>query len=120
MSYKLDNSKFEPIAVIGVACLYPQSANIAQLWENILSGKNLITEVPRNYWLVEDHYDPDPRTPEKIYSRQGGFIPPVPFDPVEFRIPPQILPSTDSTQLLGLVVTKALVQDGFEGEMPAD
>ena len=103
----------EPIAVVGMACLYPGAIDLAKYWENILSKKDLFTEIPKTHWLTEDFYHPDPRIPDKTYCNKGAFLPEVPFDFAKFGIPPNILPHTDSAQLLGLVVAEALLQDAF-------
>jgi len=40
--------------------------------------------------------------PDKTYSRWGGFIDDVAFDPIEFGMPPNSLSSIDPLQLLAL------------------
>jgi len=105
-----------PIAVIGIACLFPQARNLREFWDNIVNKRDCITDVPSNRWDVNDYYDPDPRATDKTYSKRGGFLPEIDFDPMEFGIPPNILELTDSSQLLSLVVAKAVLQDAGYGE----
>ncbi|HVA24837.1 MAG TPA: beta-ketoacyl synthase N-terminal-like domain-containing protein, partial [Chloroflexota bacterium] len=105
-----------PIAIVGMAGIFPQAATIAQFWDNIVSKRNCITEVPPSRWRLEDYYDPDPSAPDKTYSRWGGFIPDVEFDPIEFGIPPNTLEVTDVAQLLGLLVAKRALDDAGYGE----
>jgi malonyl CoA-acyl carrier protein transacylase len=105
----------EPVAIVGMACLYPGAVNVAQFWENLLSKKDLFTEIPKTHWLLDDFYHPDPRVPDKTYCNKGALLPEVPFDFAKFGIPPNVLPHTDSTQLLGLAVADALLQDAFGG-----
>jgi acyl transferase domain-containing protein/acyl carrier protein len=105
-----------PIAVIGIACLFPQARNLREFWDNILNKRDSITDVPSNRWDVNDYYDPDPRATDKTYSKRGGFLPEIDFDPMEFGIPPNILELTDSSQLLSLVVAKAVLEDAGYGE----
>lgn len=102
------------IAVVGIACLFPGSTDVTSFWKNILAKKDMITEIPQSHWLIDDHYDPDPRALEKTYARKAGTVPEVPFDYKEFGIPPNTLSQTDSSQLLGLLVTKALLTDVFD------
>ncbi len=53
-----------PVAVVGVSALFPGSLNKTGFWRDILSGADMITDVPPTHWLVEDYYDPDPKTPD--------------------------------------------------------
>ena len=103
--------KTTPIAVIGMASVFPQAHNLDEYWDNILGKINCITDVPASRWSIEDYYDPDPKVPDKIYSKRGGFIPDIDFDPMEFGLPPNILEVTDVSQLLGLVVARDALED---------
>jgi acyl transferase domain-containing protein len=106
-----------PIAIIGMASLFPQAKNLREYWQNIINKTDCITDVPSTHWSVEDYYDPNPRTPEdKTYCKRGGFIPEVDFNPMEFGIPPSILEVTDVSQLLSLLVAKAAMEDAGYGE----
>jgi len=117
-----DDSRLEsrlqktPIAVVGMACLFPQAENLRDYWDNILNEVNAITEVPGDRWNVDDYYDPDPKAPDKTYSKWGGFLPEVDFDPMEFGLPPNILEITDVSQLLSLVVAREVLEDAGYGE----
>ncbi|EDM79160.1 putative multi-domain beta keto-acyl synthase [Plesiocystis pacifica SIR-1] len=103
----------DPIAVVGMGALFPESMSPGELWANIVAGRDLITDVPKTHWLAEDYYDPQPGTADKVYAARGGFLPPVPFAPLEFGMPPNILPATDTSQLLALVVAKQVLEDAL-------
>jgi polyketide-type polyunsaturated fatty acid synthase PfaA len=106
-----------PIAIIGMASLFPKARNLQEYWRNIVNKVDCITDVPDTHWSVKDYYDPNPRTPEdKTYCKRGGFIPEVDFNPMEFGIPPSILEVTDVSQLLSLVVAKEAMEDAGYGE----
>ena len=64
-----------------------------------------------SHWLIEDYFDPDPSAPDKTYCKRGGFIDPVPFDPIQFGLPPNALPATDSAQLLALIAAKQVLDE---------
>ena len=100
-----------PIAIVGMASIFPQAKNLQEYWENIVNEINCITDVPDSRWNLEDYYDPDPRTPDKTYCKRGGFIPHIDFNPMEFGIPPNLLEVTDISQLLSLVVAKKALED---------
>jgi len=106
-----------PIAIVGMASLFPKARNLQEYWRNIVNKTDCITDVPETHWSLKDYYDPDPRTTEdKTYCKRGGFIPEVDFNPMEFGIPPSILEVTDVSQLLSLVVAKEAMEDAGYGE----
>lgn len=109
--------KNTPIAIIGMASLFPQARNLHEYWQNIVNKIDCITDIPESHWSVEDYYDPAQRNPEdKTYCKRGGFIPHVDFNPMEFGIPPSILEVTDVSQLLSLVIAKEAMEDAGYGE----
>ena len=110
------STDFKPLAVVGVSALFPSSVGAHGFWRNILAGRDLITDVPPHRWLIEDHYDPDPRTPDKTYCKRGAFLGDVEFDPVEFGIPPSAMAATDTCQLLALIVAKEVLEDALRGQ----
>jgi acyl transferase domain-containing protein len=115
--------KHQPIAVVGVAALFPGSIDKDGFWRDILAGRDLITDVPASHWLIDDYYDPDPRARDKTYCKRGAFLPEVDFDPVEWGVPPSILPSTDTNQLLALIVAQQVLEDACGGsfkDLPRD
>ena len=100
-----------PIAVVGVAALMPGARDTAEFWHNIVTGRDLVTEVPPGRWPSEEFYDPDPSTPDTTYSRRGAFLPDIEFDPLAHGLPPSTLAAVDPAQLLGLSVADALLAD---------
>jgi acyl transferase domain-containing protein len=109
---------FTPIAVVGAGALFPGALDVGGFWQNILAKKDLIRDIPPGHWLIGDYYDADPKAPDKTYAQRGAFLPDVPFDAMGFGIPPSILPATDTSQLLALIVAKAVLDDvsGFQTE----
>lgn len=105
-----------PIAIIGMASLFPKAKNLQEYWDNIVGKVDCITDVPSSRWNIEDYYNPDPAAPDKTYCKRGGFIPDIDFNPMEFGLPPNIMEVTDIAQLLSLVVAKAAMEDAGYGE----
>ncbi len=105
-----------PIAVVGMSCLFPGSVDKTGFWRDILAGKDLTGDVPASHWLVEDYYDADPTVPDKTYAKRGAFLDDIPFDPMAFGVPPSIVPQTDTSQLLALIVAKQVLQDASRGQ----
>ena len=68
-------ARVTPIAVIGMGCRLPGGIDSPDLlWEALLRGDDLITEIPADRWDVDEHYDPQPGVPGRSVSRWGGFI----------------------------------------------
>jgi len=105
---------FEPLALVGIACLFPRAGSLADYWANICNKVDAITEVPPSHWRAEDYQHPDPKKPDHVYTVRGGFLEPVPFNPAAFGIPPSSLEATDTAQLLALVAAQqALLDAGY-------
>ena len=114
-SKKTAATTFEPIAIVGMGCLFPGQADDPDAyWANCFGGIDCITEVPTSHWQISDYYDENPNTPDKTYGKRGGFIDPVIFDCLTYGISPANLEATDTTQLLAMVVTRQALRDaGF-------
>ncbi|KAA1250899.1 acyltransferase domain-containing protein [Mycobacterium simiae] len=104
-------SKRPPIAVVGVSALFPGSPDSQCFWRNIVDGVDLLSDVPESHWRIGDYYDAALDEPDKMYAQRGGFLPYVEFSPAEFGIPPNVVPATDTAQLLALAVAKHVLQD---------
>ena len=109
-----------PIAIIGMSALFPQAEHLGRYWNNIVELIDSIIEIPESRWKIEDYFDEDQNVPDKSYSKRGGFIPDVDFNPMDFGIPPNILEVTDSSQLLGLLTAKNALEDSGYGEAKGD
>lgn len=108
-------SRSQDIAIIGMACILPKAGDLCTYWENILAKVDAITEVPKDRWDWKKYYDPDPSAPDKSYSKWGGFLEDVPFDPLNYGIPPNALSSIEPLQLLTLeVARRALDHAGYK------
>ena len=105
-----------PIAVVGVSALFPGSLDVTGFWSDIMAGNDLITEVPPSHWLLEDYYDADPSVPDKTYANRGAFLKDVGFDAISWGIPPNIIPETDTSQLLALIVAQKVLDDASIGQ----
>ncbi len=106
------------VAIIGMACLLPKAPDLKRYWENILYKVDAITEIPLERWDWRRYYDPNPSTPDKVYSKWGGFIDAIPFDPTRYGMPPNTLASIEPVQLLTLEVTRAALADAGYAERP--
>lgn len=102
------------IAIVGMAGVFPQAADLDEFWKNILVGKDCVTEVPDERWKKEKYFRPEGGL-DLTDSKWGGFIPTIDFDPLEFGIPPQSLASIECSQLIALLLAKRALEDaGYE------
>ncbi|MFY9943527.1 MAG: beta-ketoacyl synthase N-terminal-like domain-containing protein, partial [Desulfobacterales bacterium] len=98
------------IAIIAAGGFFPKAPGLREYWHLLYHGVDAISEIPDSHWSPRDYYDPDPHKADHVYCKRGGFLEPVPFDPAEFGIPPSALPATDTSQLLGLLAAKRLLE----------
>ena len=71
-----------------MACRLPQGIDSPEaLWEALLRGEDLVSEIPAERWDADSYYDPEPGVPDRSVSRWGGFLDDVAgFDPEFFGI----------------------------------
>ncbi|RIV40261.1 type I polyketide synthase [Micromonospora radicis] len=102
------------IAVVGMACRYPDAASPRELWENALAGRRAFRRLPDVRMKLDDYWDPDPKTPDRFYARNAAVIEGYEFDRVAYKIAGSTFRSTDLTHWLALdVAASALADAGF-------
>src|ERR1700757_3313337 len=84
----MDEAGVTPVAVIGMACRLPGGIDSPErLWEVLLRGDDLVTEIPPDRWHADEYYDPEPGVPGRSVSKWGAFLDDVAgFDPEFFGI----------------------------------
>ncbi len=104
----------EPIAVIGIGCIFPRANNHGAYWANLKNGVDAIRDIPEGHWRIDDYYSADPSSQDHTHAKRGGFLSPIDFVPLEFGITPNAIEATDTSQLLGMVAAKqALLDAGY-------
>ncbi|MFV2018975.1 type I polyketide synthase [Micromonospora sp. LOL_023] len=108
----------ERIAVVGIACRYPDADSPNELWENVLTGRRAFRRLPDERMNHEDYYSPDPAAPDRFYSAKAAVLEGFEFDRVKYRIAGSTFRATDMTHWLALdTVARALDDAGFpDGE----
>ncbi|MBL6449573.1 SDR family NAD(P)-dependent oxidoreductase [Fulvivirga sp. 29W222] len=106
----------QPIAIVGMSGVMPESKDLEEFWDNLENERNLITVIPRDRWNWED-YDGDPfKEKNKTNSKWGGFMKDVDkFDPLFFGISPREAEMMDPQQRIFLeTVWKAIEDSGHK------
>ncbi|OAN28700.1 polyketide synthase [Mycolicibacterium iranicum] len=58
-----------------MGCRLPGGIESPQrLWDALLAGADLVTEVPSDRWDADEFYDPEPGVPGRSVSKWGGFL----------------------------------------------
>jgi|GEM_PF-3872879 len=100
------------IAIVGMAGRFPGADTIDELWENIASGKNSITQIPQERWDWQVYFDQERGKSGFNYSRYGGFINhPDHFDPLFFNISPNEAELMDPQERCFLQITWAAIEN---------
>jgi len=109
------------VAVVGMACRYPEADNPAELWENVLTQRRSFRRMPPGRLSLDDYYSADPSTPDAIYAEHVAVLEDYVFDRVRFRISGGTYRSADLTHWLALDVADAVLADaGFGERLTAD
>ena len=103
----------EPIAVVGVSAIMPDAPDATAFWANIKAGRYSISDIPPGRWDPELYYDPDPHTPDKTYSRIGGWVRDFEWEPLAWRlpIPPAVSTQMDDGQKWAVAGTRSALLD---------
>ena len=107
-----------PVAIVGMAAVYPGAPDLAAFWSNILGGVDAIGPVP------EDRIDPvffgPEQGPDRFYCRRGGFVDAVRFDAGAHGIMPIAAAEAEPDQLVALAIaTQALDDAGWAAVAPS-
>jgi acyl transferase domain-containing protein/NAD(P)H-dependent flavin oxidoreductase YrpB (nitropropane dioxygenase family)/NAD(P)-dependent dehydrogenase (short-subunit alcohol dehydrogenase family) len=103
------------IAIVGISGLFPGANSTEEYWSNILDKVDAITEIPSHRWDWRLYFDEDRYSKDKIYSRWGGFIDDLAFDPTKYGMPPKSVEAVDPMQLMALeVASRTLADAGYD------
>jgi acyl transferase domain-containing protein/acyl carrier protein len=107
-------SDSEPIAIIGMSCLFPMAPDVDAFWRNIVGKVDAVTDPPPESWDPESYYDPDSTDPDRIYCKRGGFLGNLArFDPIANNVPPNSVGGEPDQWLALQLARDALIDAGY-------
>ncbi|MEU9829810.1 type I polyketide synthase [Micromonospora chersina] len=102
------------VAIVGMACRYPDATSPRELWENALAGRRAFRRLPDERMRLADYWDEDPTTPDRFYARTAAVIEGYEFDRISYKVAGSTFRSTDLTHWLALdMAALALGDAGF-------
>ncbi|MBT9314702.1 type I polyketide synthase [Leptothoe spongobia] len=102
------------IAIVGMACCYPDAHSPAELWENVLAQRRSFRRMPPERLNLADYWSNDPTVPDRTYGSEAALIKGYEFDRVAFRIMGSTFRSADLVHWVALdIANRALTNAGF-------
>ncbi|WNO11559.1 SDR family NAD(P)-dependent oxidoreductase [Teredinibacter sp. KSP-S5-2] len=102
----------QDVAIIGVSGRYPQANTIEEFWQNLVEGKDCISEIPEGRWDHARFFDENRNQEGKTYSKWGGFLTDIDkFDPLFFSISPKEAELIDPQERLFLETVWHAIED---------
>ncbi|WP_054811957.1 type I polyketide synthase [Nocardia arizonensis] len=109
------------VAVVGIGCRYAGGVDSPEsFWDFLIDKRDGVVDIPPQRWDYRRFYDPDRRTPGRMYTKRAAFMTADPweFDPDFFGISPREAASMDPQQRLILEVAwEALDDAGIAGRV---
>jgi polyketide synthase PksN len=105
----------DAIAIVGMSGRFPMARDLDEFWNNLLAGRDCITEIPPDRWDWKAIYGDPEAEPNKTNIKWGGFIDGAgDFDARFFGISPREAERMDPQQrLLMQYAWKAIEDAGY-------
>jgi len=117
--HQAEQTAKEPVAIIGMSGVMPQSDDLEEFWKHLMEEKDLTTEIPGDRWNWRDYCSDPIEEANKSNSRWGGFIRDIDkFDASFFDIPDGEADYMDPQQRLFLEAAWKTIEDA--GYKPSD
>ncbi|HEX8692703.1 MAG TPA: SDR family NAD(P)-dependent oxidoreductase [Longimicrobium sp.] len=101
------------VAVVGLACRYPDARTPAELWENVLAERRAFRPIPPERLSLAD-YGGGRAEVDRTYATEAAVLEGWEFDRVRFRVSGESFRAADPAHWLALeVAAEALADAGF-------
>lgn len=105
---------YQPIALVGASCRYPDAEDVDQLWELVMSGRRAFRPIPKVRLNLDDYSSDVAGEADGTYARYAAVLDGWSFDRARFRVPGSVYRVTDTTHWLALnVAADALIAAGY-------
>src|SRR5438105_14825254 len=102
------------IAIIGMACRYPDADTPEALWETVLARRRAFRRLPEERLRLADYAPCPADDPDAIYPIEAAVLENYSFDRARHRVPAAAFASADLTHWLALdVASEALADAGL-------
>ncbi len=106
----------QPIAIVGLACRFPDADDTAALLDAVLTGRRAFRRIPPARLDLAEYFNPDPHVRDATYSTRAALLEGWRFDLAAFGISGQDFASADPAHWLALeTAARALAAAGFPG-----
>lgn len=110
----------EPIAIVGIGCVYPQARDVTAYWRNIVDKVDAVSEAPEE-WCADLVLDPNSSSNDRVYTNRGGFLKDLSrFDPLRHGVMPNSIDGGEPDQFLALEIAADAVEDAQFDLRPVD
>jgi acyl transferase domain-containing protein/tryptophanase/acyl carrier protein len=102
----------EPIAIVGMSGVMPQSEDVDEFWENLRTSTDMISVIPEDRFPWQDYFGDPLKEINKTNSKWGGFMKEIDkFDPLFFGISPREADMMDPQQRIFLETVWRAIED---------
>jgi len=99
------------IAVVGMACRFPDASSPEQLWENVLAQRRAFRRLPPERLHLGDYLSADPHAADAVYAAEAALLEGYEFDRTRFKVAGSIFRAVDHTHWLALDVADQALRD---------
>jgi len=103
----------EPIAIIGLGCLFPGASTPDEFWRNLLAETDSTSSTTTADMGVppETFFHPAKGQRDKFYALRGGYVRDFAFNPDGYQLPAEFLDKLDSLFHWPLYVAREALRD---------
>ncbi|MEU8582693.1 type I polyketide synthase [Streptomyces abikoensis] len=107
-----------PVAIVGMACRYPDADGPDELWRTVLAGRRAFRRIPPERLRIADYAPGVSVAGDDIVAERAAVLEGWTFDRQAFRVPGGAFRAADLTHWLALDVAAAALRDAglAEGE----